>query len=87
MAHDEGVFMEAAFKRGFHHGVINLIQAVAGCLSPEVQANLEKYDAEVREWRYTRRPSFPPDPYCLTGPRGPGFLGDKRRNDAPLLLV
>jgi len=62
MSQDEGVFREAAFKRGFHHGVICLIQAVAGCLSPEAQTKLIAYEAEVRDWRRRAAGEFPPEP-------------------------
>lgn len=55
-------YREAAFKRGFHHGVITLMEAVAQYLPPEARANLGKYEAEVFEWRRTRRKSFPPEP-------------------------
>ena len=57
---------EAAFKRGFHHGVITLMEAVSQYLPREVLASLQKYEAEVREWRYARRQSVPPEPEDIT---------------------
>jgi hypothetical protein len=53
---------EAAFKRGFHHGIITVLEAAAQYLRPEVLTNLRRYEAEVREWRYTRQQSGPPEP-------------------------
>jgi hypothetical protein len=55
------IYREAAFKRGFHHGVITLMEAVTKYLPPEALANLRRYEAEIFEWRRTRRESFPPE--------------------------
>jgi hypothetical protein len=60
------IYREAAFKRGFHHGVITLMEAVSQYLPREVLASLQKYEAEVREWRYARRQSVPPEPEDIT---------------------
>jgi hypothetical protein len=59
------IVREAAFKRGFHHGVIMLMEAVAQYLPPEALANLRRYEVEIFEWRRTRRESFPPEPGIL----------------------
>jgi len=60
------IIREGAFKRGFHHGVITSIEYVAKYLPPEALANLRKYEAEIFEWRRTRRESFPPEPRDIT---------------------
>jgi hypothetical protein len=49
-----GDFAEAAFRRGFHYGVLAVSEAVAPLLPPEARQSLRRYMWEVHDWRRNR---------------------------------
>ncbi|MCZ4283099.1 hypothetical protein O4H49_20105 [Kiloniella laminariae] len=57
---------EAAFRRGYHHGAYNIIQALKNGHSID---KIEKFiDTKLKDWRHDfTNPAFPPDPNTKTG--------------------
>ena len=54
-------YVEAAFRRGFHHGVNELIAAIGSHLPPELQQKLRAYEERLWAWRCSKKRGFPPD--------------------------
>lgn len=51
---------EAAYRRGFSHGVNEIVQAIASQLSAEAKELLLQYERRIREWRRQGGRGFPP---------------------------
>jgi hypothetical protein len=58
---DDAVAIESAFRRGYHHAVLAIADALNSPLPSEQRKMLGDFEHRIRLWRWQKTRGFPPN--------------------------